>query len=200
VAKKKKLRPYEPPPPAEPISVDRAVEEGLLIARSALTMDVKNHIIVWTLRDDHRFDATQIATVARAELAKLIDEYGGDARRMDSTAVTAISATGPQTSGHDYRAVDYWTLSKRAMIYAAMSAELTRLSADDEFVDAIVEEARTRAWSELSAIVEGHLDWVGPPPSDSDYEETREERMLLLRTEDLRALAMQNFTPGGLDQ
>jgi hypothetical protein len=31
---------------AQPISVERAVEEGLLIARSAVTMDVKNRIIV----------------------------------------------------------------------------------------------------------------------------------------------------------
>lgn len=181
-------RPYVAPEVIEPISVPRATEEGLLIAKSALTMDVKNHVIVRALRDDRSFDADEVALFVREGLHRLADDHAGYAKRMDKAAVAAIDAAGPQVHGHDYRARDYRALTQRATIYSAMSRELERLRADDEFVVSVVWSARDRAWDEISAAIESRLDWVTGPPPDLDYDNQRGLRLADLVMIDIAGL------------
>ena len=181
-------RPYVAPEFFERISVPRATEEGLLIAKSALTMDVKNHVIVRALRDDKSFDADEIALFVREGLHRLAEDHAGYAKTMDKTAVAAIDATGPQLHGHDYRAGDYRALTQRATIYSAMSKELERLRADEEFVVSVVWAARDRAWDEISAAIESRLDWVTGPPPDRDYDNQRGLRLADLVMIDIAGL------------
>jgi hypothetical protein len=182
-------RPYVAPPKSEPITVERAVEEGLLIARSALTMAVKNHIIVRVLGDNRVFNRLESARFAKLELRRLSREQSNYAARMDQTAATAASVPGASQHQHDYRAADYGPLTQRAAIYTALSTELDQLRDDPEFVAGVVESARSDAWAELGKTVEARLDRIFRPAPGGDYELEREHRMQELREIDLAKLA-----------
>jgi len=183
-------RPYVAPARIEPVSVDRAIEEGMLIARAALTMDVKNHIIVSTLRDNEPFDQEKVASFVRHALENMALDYLAHRRQIDRLAIASISAEGPQTSGHDYRAGDYKLLTQRGIVFSGMSKELDRLAANDDFIAAVTETAREKAWAEVGATIETRLEWVGrTPPSESNYALVREKRMRQLKRLDLGQFA-----------
>jgi hypothetical protein len=171
-------RPYVREPAAEPITIERAVEEGLLIVRSALTMEIKNRIIVSALRDDRPFDAAEAATWVGLELEHLSREQADYAKRMNHLAVTVKGARGPKLHTHDYGPRDYRSLTRRGMAYSALSAELERLESDADFVSGVVEDARGRAWSELGGAIVSRLDLVpAEPPPDPDYAVGRDARL-----------------------
>lgn len=181
-------RPYVPVPRAEPITVEHAVEEGMLIARSALTMEVKNRIIVGALRDDLAFDPAETADLVKSELALLSEEQAGYARRMNRLAIAVSGARGSSIRDHDYGPRDYRVLTQRGKIYAAMSAELERLIDDAGFVDEIVETARTQAWAELGRTIVGRLERASGVHREPDYAIDRIDRMRSLVEVDLAAL------------
>lgn len=170
-------RPYKRTPMAEPISVERAVEEGLLIARSALTMDVKNRIIVSVLRDDHRFDAIETASWVALELKNLSLEQAGYAERMNHLAVEVTSQHGPRRHEHDYGPRDYRLLTRRGLAYASLSNELARLVDEPTFVESVVEDARGQAWSELGTAIQSRLDLGPMQQPDADYVLERDTRL-----------------------
>ncbi|TXN31320.1 hypothetical protein [Lacisediminihabitans profunda] len=181
-------RPYVPVPRAEPITVEHAVEEGMLIARSALTMEVKNRIIVGALRDDLAFDPAETADLVKRELAVLSQEQAGYARRMSRLAVAVSGARGSSIRDHDYGPRDYRALTHRGKIYAALSEELERLVDDEEFVQEIVETARAQAWAELGRTIVGRLERAMRVDRDPDYAIDRIDRMRSLVEVDLAAL------------
>lgn len=170
-------RPYVRMPVAEPISVERAVDEGLLIARSALTMEVKNRIIVSALRDDHPFDAARAATWVALEVTNLAAEQAGYAKRMGDLANSLTKARGTTSKEHDYGPRDRRLLARRGLVYASLSEELVALGDDAQFVQSVVEDARGQAWSELGAAIETRLD-IGPMQNpDAEYELERDTRL-----------------------
>ncbi len=170
-------RPYERTPVAEPISVERAVEEGLLIARSALTMDVKNRIIVSVLRDDHRFDAIETASWVALELKHLSLEQAEYAERMNHLVVEVTNRHGPRRHEHDYGPRDYRLLTRRGLAYASLSDELARLVDEPTFVESVVEDARAQAWSELGTAIQSRLDLGPMQQPDADYVLERDTRL-----------------------
>ena len=170
-------RPYKRTPVAEPISVERAVEEGLLIARSALTMDVKNRIIVSALRDDHRFDAIETASWVALELKNLSREQAEYAERMSHLAVEVTDRHGPRRHEHDYGPRDYRQLTRRGLAYASLSDELARLVDEPAFVESVVEDARGQAWSELGTAIQSRLDLGPMQQPDADYALERDTRL-----------------------
>jgi hypothetical protein len=182
-------RPFVPPAKVEPISIARAVDEGLLIAKSALAMDVKNHIIVTALRDDRNFAEQDVAGFVREELGKLQKEYENYSKRMDKLAVTAVDAAGPQSDSHDYRPEDYKALTKRGTIYREMAEQLKRWRKDDEFIGTVAESAREQAWSEVGRAITARLAWWIHPVGDPDYDVERESRLRTLRELDLADFA-----------
>jgi hypothetical protein len=173
----KPSRPYVRTPVAEPISVERAVEEGLLIARSALTMDVKNRIIVSALRDDHPFDAAETASWVGLELTNLSLEQADYAQRMSRLAVEVNDLHGPRRHEHDYGPRDHRLLTRRGLAYASLSEELARLVNDPTFVESVVEDARGQAWSELGAAIGSRLDLGPMQHPDVDYALERDTRL-----------------------
>ncbi len=189
-AAKKPARPYVAPEKIEPVSVERAIDEGLLIARAALTMEVKNHIIVTSLRDNLPYDPDEVTAFVRSAIENMSLNYLADRRQMDRLAIASISAEGPQTSGHDYRSEDYEMLSQRGKVFSGMSRELDRLVADDDYVQQIALAARDKAWAEIGATIETRLDWIlHPPVTESNYELVREKRMRQLKRLDLGEFA-----------
>ncbi|HEY5320343.1 MAG TPA: hypothetical protein VIJ76_05650 [Galbitalea sp.] len=160
----------------EPISVERAVEDGALIARSALAISTRNHIIVAAVRDDRAFDADEIRQFVRAEFLGLATEQDAYAKRMHEAVASAGSGEEESSSA---------TLTRRGVIYSALSEELARLAADDEVVAGVAETARIAAWDELSRTIETRLDRMSEVEADADYDSKRNQRMKDLRKFDL---------------
>lgn len=181
-------RPYVRTPPAEPISVERAVEEGLLIARSALTMEVKNRIIVSALRDDHRFEAAETAAWVVLELINLSAEQAGYAERMSQLVETGVDVGRTTSKEHNYGPRDHRLLARRGLAYAALSEHLARLVDDAHFVASVVEGARAQAWSELGTAIESRLDLGPMEHPDADYAMERDTRLRALVAIDLARL------------
>jgi hypothetical protein len=179
---------YVPPAPVEPVTVERAIEEGLMIARSALVMDVKNHLIVAAIREDAGYDDPGIADFVRQETLKLAAEHRGYAERTTKWATTASTARGPQIDVHDYRFDDVTALAHRGATYAGMSEQLTSLANDDEYVAGIVESARSRAWLEIARVIQSTLERLASISSDPEYEAMKKSRLKQFRMLDLAPL------------
>ena len=63
-------------------STARIVDEGMLIALSAVRMAVKNGIIVGALRDHSDYDPERYAALARHELEQVARENDEDSTRV----------------------------------------------------------------------------------------------------------------------
>lgn len=176
-----------------PEAAQRAIDEGVLIARFAVVMDVKNHIIVTALRHDAPFDAEATALEVKQSLGRLADEQAAYAERVTEVLRSrAASARGSVKHEHDYHPQDLATLDLRYAVNVGVGNRLRELAADDAYVSDIVETARQDAWSELGGEVEGRLDRIPRPPvRNADYERNRARRIRSLIDEDLAALRQQ---------
>jgi hypothetical protein len=174
-------------------AVQRAVDEGLLIARFAVVMDVKNHIIVSALRHDEPFDSDATAREVRQSLERLAAEQSTYADRVtDVLRERAARARGSVKHEHDYHPEDLASLDLRHAVYSRVAAELKLLSDDEGYVDDIVETARQDAWGELGGAVESRLDRLPKPPvRNADYARNRDRRIQTLIDVDLAALRQQ---------
>lgn len=176
----------------ESSSVERAVEEGLMIAKTALAMDLKNHIIVGAIRHDNNFVESELREFLSGEIDKLAREQSGYADRTDSWAVASTSARGPQANVHDYRSDDYGSLTKRGQTYTAMADALKALANDAEFLAVVLASAQTQAWSEIERAIMAKLEGEVRSSTEKGYTRTRKERMRQVREIDLAALDEAN--------
>ncbi|RFA12495.1 hypothetical protein B7R22_15350 [Subtercola boreus] len=174
--------------------VARAVDEGVLITRLALTMATKNFIIVGSIREDRPFDIESARVFVRSELIDLALEqvsYAGRMRAESAALVAKKRKSGTQTeeAGEELR-----LFTQRRVTYSALASELTRLRGVSSVIDEVVETARESAWGEVRANVENRLDRVAGSATESDYAQKRVGRMMALRHIDLQALGRN--TPG----
>jgi hypothetical protein len=177
----------------ESSSVERAVEEGLMIAKTALAMELKNHIIVGAIRYDKNFVESELREFLSGEIDKLALEQSGYADRTDSWAAASTSAQGPQANVHDYRSGDYGSLTKRGQTYTAMASALTVLAGDDEFLAGVLASAQSQAWSEIERAIMARLEGEVRSSTEKGYTRTRKERMRQVREIDLLALNEANL-------
>jgi len=159
----------------------RAVDEGMVIARSALVLSVKNHLIVGTLRHDRSLAELDLPGFTRTRLTGLVREQTGYADRIKAAAEAAATAHGAARHQHDYHAADIMTLAERGRVYRALAATFDRLRDDDEFVDGVVESARADAWAELSAVIAARLDVLPESVTAASYASARPGRMRAVR-------------------
>ncbi len=167
------------------------MDEGVLIAQAAVTMDAKNYIIVRALRDGEPFDADAVRAAVRRELRDLVAENNDNASRLQSLAVDVQSARGAPDNSEGYQVDDHPTLTKRGIIHALLAAELERLSDDDEFVWQLAERARLQAWEEVGSALESRLIASESVDLDRFYEEDRDARLRAFLNINLRALERQ---------
>ncbi|MGV8969438.1 MAG: hypothetical protein ACOH1J_03215 [Microbacteriaceae bacterium] len=170
------------------MTVERAVEEGLLIARSALVMDVKNYLIVAAIREDSGFNEKEVMTFVRSETLKLAEEHAGYAARTERWAQAASTARGPQIDVHDYRSEDLTALTHRRATYAGMAEGLTELASDETYVSDIAEQARARAWLEIARVIQLTLGRLAAIENDPEYERLKSTRLKQFRMLDLAPL------------
>ena len=174
-------------PKRKPISIEHAVEEGMLIARSALTMEVKNRIIVDAIAEGRPYDESHARELVQYELVQLADENEQAAARMRELAAAVLTPRGAYTR-EGYQAGDHDALANRATIHAKMCDELRELSSDDAYLDEVAERAREQAWSEVGDAIQSRLIRTLPVSPDRFYEEEKAARIRALYDINLRAL------------
>jgi hypothetical protein len=175
----------------KPVSIERSVDEGVLIARAAVTMDVKNYIIVEAIREGHPFNLDDVVTTVRRELVDLAHENDSSAQRVQQLAVEVQTPGGADNDSEGYQVDDHPTLTKRGIIHVMLAAELERLSEDDAFVAEVAENARVQAWAEVGDAIESRLLSSLPKPPDEFYDDDKDARIRALFNINLRALEKQ---------
>jgi hypothetical protein len=172
--------------PVSQVELKRAVDEGFLIAKAAVTIAVANRIITNALRDEGYFDHALIAGVAREELRRMADEQRGDAERMRDIRAKSSKQKGRSRHQHDYRRGDDLKLRTREAPYEELARQLDKRAEETGFVDGIVLTARARAWDDIGTTVVGRLGWAQAP--GEGYEIGRDDRVQQLLDEDFAAL------------
>ncbi|ROS68800.1 hypothetical protein EDF42_0494 [Curtobacterium sp. PhB172] len=176
--------------PISQVELKRAVDEGFLIAKAAVTIAVGNRIITNALRDQGYFDHALIAEAAREELHRMADEQRGDAARMREIRSTSSKSKGRSRHQHDYRRGDDLKLRTREATYEQLATMLDKRRDDQHFVDGIVLAARARAWDDIGTTVVGRLGWAQRPAED--YEIGRDDRLQQMLDEDFATLLAEH--------
>jgi hypothetical protein len=173
------------------MSIERSVDEGVLIAQAAVTMDAKNRIIVGAIRDGAPFDVAEVCANVQLELLRLATENEDNAKRLQDLAVQVQTPRGAPDNGEGYQTDDHPTLTRRGIIHVLLAEELERLSEDSELVAELAERARVQAWAEVGSAIESRLIESLPRPIDKFYEDDKDARIRALYNINLRALEKQ---------
>lgn len=183
------LKPFDESalPPREPLTLEDATEEGLMLADYANRMTVKNRIEVAVLDGDDTYAVDHYVDAAREAIEALAQESEAVADRIAEERRWSESLVGDAEHVHDYRSADRSNLEFRLSAALALADKLRERARDDAYVEDLIERARGDAWREISAAIEGVLDRRNIPV-DAEYKRERAERMRKLVTEDLEAL------------
>jgi hypothetical protein len=154
------------PPP----SIERIVEEGMLIVESAVRMTVRNAIVLSVLRDHRDFDSDALEVVARHRLLELADEEEESAQRA-----------GKRDGGNpDDRGV------RLVAVRLGVADLLRQRAADPAFVKGILGLARAEALEDIaSAMMTAPVEHI----TDPDYARQRADRIASFVGFDLTELA-----------
>jgi hypothetical protein len=173
------------------VSIERSVDEGVLIAEAAVAMEAKNRIIVTAIRDGRPFDVADVRANVSEELRRLGAENEDSAKRLQELAVEVQTPRGAPDNAEGYQADDHPTLTRRGIIHVLLAEELVRLSEDADFVAELAERARVQAWAEVGSAIESRLIESLPKAPDKFYEQEKEARIRALYNINLRALEKQ---------
>jgi hypothetical protein len=174
-------------PPREPLTLEDATEEGLMLADYANRMTVKNRIEVEVLGGDDTYAVDHYVDAAREAIEALAQESEAVADRIAEERRWSESLVGDAEHVHDYRSADRSNLEFRLSAALALADKLRERAHDGAYVEDLIERARGDAWREISAAIEGVLDRRNIPV-DAEYKRERAGRMRKLITEDLEAL------------
>lgn len=184
---------YVAPAPRPELPVDELVDEGVLIAGSALRLAVKNGIVLRALRDRADYDEAEALDAVRHELRDLAEEKDDDASRIADAREDATGRSGKAVHQSDYRAGDLGTLKRREDVSRGLADRLRELSDDTEYLRDMYARANEAALDELSAWIGATIPGTGAPRDPSAYEEGRDERLRALVTVDLAMLETRNI-------
>jgi len=205
-------------PPELPLApIEQVVEEGHMIAASAVRMAVKNRLLVRALRDDREYDPAALVKAARWQFAELAEENEEAAERLEveqrREAREAEAARKPRRYLGGKPIVERPEQVRGPQVYRMLADALRATAADDDELLRVVSAARDDAWAELGRELEARLGddtQARPPrraglpasvtldpdvPVDADYARERSQRMRALIDEDLAALAARDPAP-----
>lgn len=159
--------------PTREFSVERTVEEGLLIALSAIRMAIKNLVILGVLRERSDFDPTAYIEATREQIELLAAQNTEFGEHFRTGALAAGDGLDEEDSAIESRRLD-----RLSLVHNRISDELTAVAADTERVLGIIESARDSAWNEIGDAWMDRLtrDLVDVRP-DPDYARQREGRL-----------------------
>jgi hypothetical protein len=171
---------------AERTALERAVDEGLLIVRSALVVAVTNQIIRRALQERLPFDEAVATRVTRDEIDRLTAEQAAAAVRVRRLRRMTGRSYGQSRHQFDYRPEDVDALKLREAASKGVARALASRRDDDDFVAEVVAAARSRAWDDVGQTVVDRLGWAARP--EDGYDDGRDERLRDLVEGDLAAL------------
>jgi len=177
---------FEPPPELPLPSVDRIIEEGVLISVSSVRMALKNRLITAALRDSRDYDAEALRESARVEFELLARENDDTADRLEQ--LREIHGEEPKpTSG--VQAAQWEAHRRRPQVHRLLAVELRHESENRDTIDELVERARTDAWDEIGREITVRLGENGFDSAlDPEYERERRARMSMFVAFDLASL------------
>lgn len=175
-------------------AMERIVDEGLLIALSAVRMAVKNHIIVGALRDHDDFDESSYQTVARDELIMLAVQNEEDAARVAQERRELASRRWSQGFTEDER-LDLVRLARRRRAHKGLALVLHGVAEDEVKLAAIVEDAQRDASYEIRKALAARLIRQTIDGNAPGYARMREERIKYLLAIDFAMLRDRRTGP-----
>jgi hypothetical protein len=185
------MRPFEGADLAarKPTTLEHALEDGTLLADSAVRMTVRNAIITEMLTTaDAAFRPADFIDVARHALLALADEAEAAEARIAAEHRFAIVLEGEPEHSHDYRPIDSPNLRHRKALAHAIADELRSRSENDDYLAEAVERARAEAWREISREIELRMDrtFAAPDPigMSERLDDLRDELRRLVQRED----------------
>lgn len=167
---------YDRLPAARFHSIDEAAEEGVMLARRAGRMYVKNRILIGALTGTAPFDEAHYRGVARAALERLSNEAEAGAERITELKEKLATGAAATVDVERYSADDIANMRHRASTSHSVARQLAELSQNEEYLDALVEGARVAAWGEIAAAIEATLS-AQFAPVDENYARDRAQRL-----------------------
>src|SRR4051794_1772669 len=163
-------------------SVDRMVEDGLLIAASTLRLSLKNRLIMRSMGSDRlAFNEHDFLDAARDELQQLSSQRGAEAARLAAVREDAKQRQGKARTWQDYRDSDVPALELRIAVNRRLGERLAALLEDEEFLPIQIQLAQEAAVGEIVAARVDPMVIVPGPPIER-------RRRLALLSRDLRRL------------
>lgn len=171
-------------------STGRIVDEGMLIAMSAVRMALKNRIIVGALREHIDYDPRRLADLARTELLEVARQNDEDSTRVERLG-SYLHRTSRSGKGREVenKRRDVVRLGRRRTLHDQVAERLRAVAADDDQVTGIVDRARADALAEINDALSARLLAQAIDPTRPAYAAARAERMRAVVAIDLAALA-----------
>jgi hypothetical protein len=186
--KRRDVGTFEPPAPRPAPDPEHLVDEGLMIAESAIRMSVKNHLIVQALRHRADFDPAELAGVAAERMLELADQEDGYAGALHerglTTPIDAFDAWGDDEPSDTLRA------ERREALHRGLAAKLRAFATDDDALAALIDAARTAAWDEIQGSIVARAE-RNDAVIDERYATERADRLASLIAIDLTGLAVE---------
>jgi len=171
----------------------RTVDEGLLIALTAVRMAVKNKIIVGALRDRKPYVPEDYLDAAREEIDSLATE--NEALRSRVVKNADRHATGKDKPLTKNQKAEKRRLELLDGVYQHLAETLRATRNDEDEVAELVEIARRDAWSEIGDAWTTKFGEEMLSAPDPDYERKKAGRIQELIYIDLAGLAHRNDPP-----
>ncbi|GAB3402837.1 hypothetical protein GCM10027515_13040 [Schumannella luteola] len=170
---------YEPLEPTAPAPVERVVDEGVLIAETAVRMSVKNAVILSALRDRLDLDRDSLARHAADELRAAASRELESLERVQRLAEERKDQPKPKYVGDDANLPREPIDAIAERVRPVLAARLRALADDPEHLGDLVERARTEAWAEIAQSFERRAAALARADQQQgdDYELRRADRL-----------------------
>ena len=154
--RKRRFKPFDPSAvePPMPISLEHALEEGLMIAEYATRLALRNAITIGALRDSEPFHSARFVIEAREVIRSLAEESSDAAARVAHEREWATYLEGPAEHVHDYRQADELNLRRREALSRSLAETLVERADDEAYLLELVESARRDAWFDVARSIE----------------------------------------------
>jgi hypothetical protein len=126
------------------------VEEGVLVARSALRLSIKNSIIMLTLRDEKLWNDDDMIELARREIETLMAELTQTAERLEESSAAPRKIFGRTRRAAANARQDAEHQRTRARILRGVVDRLREIEEDPAQTHALLAVAREEALAELT--------------------------------------------------
>ena len=168
----------------------RIVDEGLLIALSAVRMAVKNDIIISGLGERADYDLARFNDTARRELIRLAHENLESAERVRRQRKDLTSLTWRVDLSQD-QLQDISQLKLRRRVHRRLATALIEAADDTDRVADLVRQAQVAASDEVRRAMRSRLIRLAIDPTDPEYNRRRAERTDMFVNVDLALLKIK---------